>query len=347
MPNAFKDQVVNQYGKRPLVIFHAFCTDGMAAAWAVWHVLGDHADYVPMTYDERHTKFPELDIKDRDLIIVDFSLPPDLLTPERAQEARHILLIDHHKTAYEEWMSVRDEELLRQQNGEERRYSNMWFAYDANHSGALLAWKFSAFYRDLALLWLNTQAAHDAIALEDHHAPMLLRQISDRDLWQFNMDGSREVHAYLRSEGFPNIVDFDKFSGIVWRFDDPVNRAQVYALGGAVLKADLALMRSICDQHTNRIEIEGFNVPICNIPGQLASEAGHYLSENEPFSVTYYDDLATGQRRFSLRSRQGTGVDVAEVAKKLGGGGHRHAAGFTRPLSTSDIFHDNVRSGSE
>lgn len=33
---------------------------------------------------------------------------------------------------------------------------------------------------------------------------------------------------------------------------------------------------------------------------------------------------------YSLRSREG-GVDVSEIAKQFGGGGHKHAAGFRLP----------------
>lgn len=48
------------------------------------------------------------------------------------------------------------------------------------------------------------------------------------------------------------------------------------------------------------------------------------------FSATYYDG-ADGRRHFSLRSPEG-GADVGAMAKRHGGGGHEHAAGFDAPL---------------
>jgi hypothetical protein len=48
-----------------------------------------------------------------------------------------------------------------------------------------------------------------------------------------------------------------------------------------------------------------------------------------PFCLIWYD--RNGQRHFSLRSEAG-GADVAKIAVKYGGGGHRHAAGFLVPL---------------
>jgi nanoRNase/pAp phosphatase (c-di-AMP/oligoRNAs hydrolase) len=59
-----------------------------------------------------------------------------------------------------------------------------------------------------------------------------------------------------------------------------------------------------------------------------ASDAGNILSEGRAFAATYYD--TDKSRVFSLRSSKG-GVDVGEVAKLFGGGGHKHAAGFSVP----------------
>ena len=51
-------------------------------------------------------------------------------------------------------------------------------------------------------------------------------------------------------------------------------------------------------------------------------------STRAPFVGAYYED-ADGARRWSLRSRPD--FDVSEVAKQLGGGGHRAGVGFREP----------------
>jgi len=40
-----------------------------------------------------------------------------------------------------------------------------------------------------------------------------------------------------------------------------------------------------------------------------------------------------------LRSAKEGGLDVSEIAEKFGGGGHKHAAGFTIPMIEADYFH--------
>ena len=66
-----------------------------------------------------------------------------------------------------------------------------------------------------------------------------------------------------------------------------------------------------------------------------ASDAGSILSVTAPFACTYSD--AWPITKYSLRSSKESEscVDVSEIAKKYGGGGHSNAAGFTLP--TFDI----------
>ena len=60
--------------------------------------------------------------------------------------------------------------------------------------------------------------------------------------------------------------------------------------------------------------------PLC-----LPLMSGNIMSIGEPFAASYYD--VKDGRIYSLRS-QPEGIDVSEIAKAMGGGGHKHAAGF-------------------
>jgi nanoRNase/pAp phosphatase (c-di-AMP/oligoRNAs hydrolase) len=72
--------------------------------------------------------------------------------------------------------------------------------------------------------------------------------------------------------------------------------------------------------------IAGYTVPVLNAPHFMASDLAGELSEGHPFAATYYID-STGKYIYSLRSREG-GIDVSDIAKSFGGGGHAAAAGF-------------------
>ncbi len=68
-----------------------------------------------------------------------------------------------------------------------------------------------------------------------------------------------------------------------------------------------------------------YEVPVVNATVLFSDIAGE-LAKGKPFGACYFD-RADGKRQWSLRSSP-DGVDVSEIAKLYGGGGHKNAAGF-------------------
>jgi len=62
----------------------------------------------------------------------------------------------------------------------------------------------------------------------------------------------------------------------------------------------------------------------------MASDVAGELSEGYPFAAVFW--VSQSEKTYSLRSRE-NGIDVSEIAKKYGGGGHKHAAGFKIPIA--------------
>ena len=69
------------------------------------------------------------------------------------------------------------------------------------------------------------------------------------------------------------------------------------------------------------------------------SEIGARLSPDCDFAVIWFYDHEDRLIKVSLRAFH-EHIDVSELAKKFGGGGHRKAAGFTLPgdAQVDDIF---------
>lgn len=169
---------------------------------------------------------------------------------------------------------------------------------DMDKSGATLAWEY----------------LHDGNRI---HMPKLLEHIEDRDLWKFLLPKTREIQANI----FSHPYDFDVWSKLMET--DPA----VLAIEGAAIERkhhkDIAELLAVCKR---RITIAGYTVWGASLPYTLTSDAGHAMAVGEPFAVCYWDTPET--RVFSLRSTE-EGIDVSEIAKKFGGGGHKHAAGFS------------------
>ncbi len=171
--------------------------------------------------------------------------------------------------------------------------------FDMNKSGAMLAWQ-----------WFNPE----------QQAPELIEYIQDRDLWLFKLEGTREINAALSSYPY----DFKVWDKLMASNTDELNALK--RDGMAIERKLQKDIKQLIASGVRRMVIGGYDVPVLNAPSAYISDAGHIMSVNEPFAACYWDH-AKG-RSFSLRSSE-NGIDVAEVAKKYGGGGHEKAAGFT------------------
>ena len=168
---------------------------------------------------------------------------------------------------------------------------------DVEHSGAMLAWK-----------WFNGNLSEP---------PELVKHIEDRDLWRFNLPFTREIQANVFSYPYTFSAWDELMAGDVSRLARE---------GSAIERKHHKDVAELLGVTTRRMLIGGYNVPIANLPYTLVSDAAHKLGENEPFAGCYWD--TPKGRVFGLRSSE-NGVDVSEIAKQYGGGGHAHAAGFT------------------
>lgn len=141
-----------------LVVFHRNCADGSAAAAVVRRWIGPReATYFACQYKEAlpTSLRPDADLSDKDIIIVDFSFPRDIL--ERfAREARSLTVLDHHVSAKEQLEGI----------------PGCYF--DNDRSGAMMAW--NHFF-------------------PNEPAPAIVKHVQDRDLWRFEIKDTEAVCA--------------------------------------------------------------------------------------------------------------------------------------------------------
>lgn len=165
------------------------------------------------------------------------------------------------------------------------------------HSGAVLAYK-----------WFN---GNDLSGM-----PPLLAHIQDRDLWRFTLPKTREIQANIFSYPY----DF-----AVWDRLMAADPAVLAIEGEAIERKHFKDIAELLGVVQRRMLIAGHDVPVANLPYTLVSDAAHEMAKNEKFSACYWD--TPDGRVFDLRSAD-NGLDVSEIAKQYGGGGHAHAAGF-------------------
>lgn len=279
---------------KTICIYHANCADGFTAAWAVREALGDKVDFIPAGYGDEP---PE--VSGADVIIVDFSYKRPVLE-RMALSARSIIVLDHHKTAANDLHAIPAP--AGGWGSHQACAGNPVAIFDMDRSGAQIAWDYFC-----------TGAR-----------PYLIDIVADRDLWVWREPLSREINAVIGSHE----MTWDTWHDLAARLQADADIGRVAAEGEAILRAHDKLVRQVIAVSRRRMVIGGHDVPVAAAPYALASDTAGTMAENEPFAATYVD--GPKGRAFSLRSRN-DGMDVSEIAKTYGGGGHRGAAGFLMP----------------
>ncbi len=271
------------------VIYHASCTDGLGAAAAVYVLFKDKAEYIPMQYG---TDLNVEEYRDCNVLIVDFSFKKSVFDA-LCDAAFHVTLIDHHLTAFQEF-GVSEHEVF---NVIEEKY---YILLDNSRSGAWLAW-------------------HNLV--DQNKIPKLIQHIDDRDRWQFKLENTKEIVA-----GFRHLVKTPKEAYKEIKASNNLNKMLTV---GKVLTDKL---EEEVHSHLKRVRIEmrdGLSVGIVNVTTGIMSELGEKICStlNVHYAEMYSIDESKQLRIASLRSIGD--FDVAAIAKKHGGGGHKNAAGYS------------------
>lgn len=270
-----------------LCIYHANCMDGFTAAWAV-KKRHPKVELVAASYDDTPPYVEGLDVA-----IVDFSYSCDVMT-DMASVAESMIVLDHHASAYEAILKLND------------NCDNVTVEFDLERSGAGLAWEYF----------------HG----RDSNMPMLISLVQDRDLWKFELTGSKQLHAYLTSQPYEMRV-WDEAHNALEAVG--INATQI-PIGDGIMRMQTQQIKAFIKERMFYNFAFGHYVPFLNCPPLWTSEAGSLMNiqENVPFVVLF--SIGATTVNFGLRSSV-TGSDVQELAKRFDGGGHKHAAGFNMP----------------
>ena len=120
-----------------------------------------------------------------------------------------------------------------------------------------------------------------------------------------------------------NFDEYEKFEDDSV-FDDAVKR------GSYILAYSKTVIKKVCDK-AHQKQFEGKDVMVVN-SSHWMSEIGATLAKDCDFAMIWYYDHDACIYKCSLRAFHDT-MDVSEIAKRFGGGGHRKAAGFVLPKS--------------
>ena len=294
---------------RCLVAYHADCTDGFTSAWVCnrWmNEKGIAVDLYPVDYNEESigglidqlSKYAY-----KELLVVDFSLSLDKLQWLQLHKPHtEVFILDHHKTAFEEYAPGQDIELAPQFK---HRINGAYVILDNNESGASLCWQY--FYGDLPGL------------------PWLIKYVKDYDLWKFEYGNQTKWMSKIFKKAEHTFKDWEYLYDTL---EDEEGAAMLIAEGKELQEYQDKRTKQYVEMSTANV-IAGTPCRLVECPRWDASEAGNAIAAKYGCMAAMFSiDLDREKVMYSLRSSESSGIDVSAVAKSFGGGGHKHAAGF-------------------
>jgi oligoribonuclease NrnB/cAMP/cGMP phosphodiesterase (DHH superfamily) len=180
--------------------------------------------------------------------------------------------------------------------------------FDMERSGAQLAWD---------------------VCFPGEARPWQVDCVADRDLWQWKLPHSREVNAFLSAQP-PDTTVWNE----LWQMD----LQQVLVGGVAILRHVDRYVEQVTAQHQDGL-FAGHLIAVVNAAYPNISEVGHALCRQHPLFMGWFERV-DGKMQFSLRSVGD--LDVSQIAKDYGGGGHRNAAGFELSITNGRKLLDAV-----
>jgi hypothetical protein len=261
---------------------------------AAWAVRRAWGDAARYEARGHDDELPLADLRGATVAFVDMA-PGNAPLRALAVVAERVIVLDHHVTSRDRL--GRDPALA-----EELRRGGHRVHFDLDHSGAVLAWRH--FHGDAPL-------------------PELLAYVEDQDLWRFDLPRSREVNAAVtaaprRFEAWDRLAT----TPVAQLADEgtPILRAQRVEVERALAAAQPVWIGGLRLEAVNAVSHRA------QIGHELAARAAHATPAGAVYRVV--------GRRVDVSLYSIGDLDVAAVAGRFGGGGHRNAAGFSVPLET-------------
>ena len=287
-------------------VIHHNDADGYMSAKIVSTAQGlNDNDFICMDY----TRELDLSLIDKNelVYIVDYSLEPYLMG-ELLNKTKNVIWIDHHKTAIDKYKDFPE---LNEIGG---------FRFDGI-SATALAW---LYMRGLTVNTGNYTKDYYYMMTKLEKAPLSIQLINDWDVWNHFKSDTKPFMVALNSE-----ID-------CWESPNNSFWYDLYKSGSFVkeLVEKGRVMTKFRDGWASKfrfnygftINLEGHKVFCLNLGNANSEYFGDLIDKFDAVMTFCYKGTLN---LFNASIYSNGNVDVSEIAKKFGGGGHKGASGFT------------------
>ncbi len=294
-----------------VVIYHANCIDGSMGALCAYYDF-PKAYFHPATHNKEDDILDN--VKDKDVYFIDFCYKEDK-TRAICELAKSVVFLDHHQTSLPYIEKIVDEYSSNKLTLEDVGRTSMKEAVSLDKcksfcsmdkSGAMLAYEYFSAAKEC---YINAE---------------IVELVQDRDLWKWEYPETEAVTSFLYT-----LPQFDPKIEQIWvdwhLYCTEYSIEELTELGNPVVKARQKNVEDGCRRAFKAIMFDR-EIYIANATDCFSEIAGELALKGE-FGATFHIN-SQGKYVYSLRVRNGD-LDISVLAEKVGGGGHKKAAGCT------------------
>lgn len=253
----------------------------------------------------------ELDLslieKDERVYIVDYSLEPEKMK-SLLEITKDVIWIDHHKSAIEKYNDYPELKYLKGIRFDGISATGLSWLY---MRGALSTT--GNYVKDYYLMMKKLE-----------NAPLGVQLINDWDVWNHFIPETKPFMIALNSHQFCWKSPKQALWGQLMNTENDNVTKILYEAGKSMIDYRDGWSMKLRERYGFVIELEGYKVYCLNLGNANSEFFGELIDE--------YDAVMTfcfNGELFNASIYSDGNVDVSEIAKKFGGGGHKGASGFT------------------
>lgn len=240
----------------------------------------------------------------QDLTIYFLDMAPPRNVYDNLIKKNKVIILDHHISNQKEYLD---------------KPQNVFF--DMKKSGVGMCWEH--FFPDVEM-------------------PHFMRLVQDRDLWKFEYSDTKNFceGLYFTTSSTDSLEQNIEILNKLFKEPESIN--YYIKLGELLNKNKDNKIKYLTDKYIEKIyNYEGHKVCMVNVENELVSELGNALSSRPEcdFAILWrYDHV---YEKYNVSMRSSDKVDVSQICKKFGGGGHKNAAGCSLTEHPIKIFHQD------
>jgi oligoribonuclease NrnB/cAMP/cGMP phosphodiesterase (DHH superfamily) len=217
-----------------------------------------------------------------------------------------VIILDHHVTNMKDYQNVKGQ-----------------VYFDMNKSGVGMCWSYF---------------------FPGEEMPYYMKLVQDRDLWKFEYP---ETKSFCEGLYFStsSTTSLEENIEILQKLYKNLSSMNYYIeLGNLLLKNKDNKIKYLTDKFIEKVyNYKGHKVCMVNVENDLVSDLGNALSSRPEcdFAILWrYDHV---YEKYNISMRSANKVDVSQICKQFGGGGHKNAAGCSISEHPIKIFHQSQK----